>query len=48
MNSSAVLDASKAGDGLVGDSSLTEAKQANYIKVDGNIHSPYSLLNIGY
>ncbi|PCG92364.1 hypothetical protein PENOC_092930 [Penicillium occitanis (nom. inval.)] len=34
MNSSAVLDASKAGDGLVGDSSLTEAKQANYIKVD--------------
>lgn len=42
MNSSAVLDASKAGDGMVGDNSLAEAKQTNYIKVDGNIKTPHS------
>lgn len=36
MSSSTVLDASKASDGVSGDSFQTEAKQTTYIKVDGN------------
>lgn len=43
MNSSTKLDASKTTDGIVGDNSLTEAKQISYIKVDGKY--PLSLFS---